>query len=57
MTLFRRIDKDPLELIHYAESVCQAWFNANEMVPTVIQDHSIEEPQVLSLGNICMVDG
>ena len=55
--LFRRIDCDPLELVHYAESECQAWFNANEMVPSNPQDHNIREPQVLSLGNICMIDG
>ena len=28
----------------------------NEIVPPTPQDHSIEEPQVLSLGNICMID-
>ena len=27
------------------------------MVPPIPQDHIIEEPQVLSLGNICMIDG
>uniref|UniRef100_M4DXV4 CCHC-type domain-containing protein n=1 Tax=Brassica campestris TaxID=3711 RepID=M4DXV4_BRACM len=32
-------------------------FNANEMVPRIPQDHNIEEPQVLSLDNICMIDG
>ena len=55
--LFRRIDCYPLELVHYAESECQVWFNANEMVSSNPQDHSIREPQVLSLGNICMIDG
>ena len=45
---------NPLELVRYGESEYQAWFNANEMVPPILQDHSIEEPQVLSLGNICM---
>ena len=54
--LFRWIDRDPLELVRYAESECQAWFNANEMVPSTPQDHSTDEPQVLSLGNICMID-
>ena len=43
---------DPLELVHYAESKCQAWFNANEMVPPIPQDRSIEKPQFLSLDNI-----
>nr|VDD51010.1 unnamed protein product [Brassica oleracea] len=51
------INRDPVELVRYAESECQAWFNANEMVPSIPQDHIIEEPQVLSLGNICMIDG
>ena len=55
--LFRGINRDPVELVRYAESECQAWFNANEMVPSIPQDHIIEEPQVLSLGNICMIDG
>ena len=27
------------------------------MVPSIPQDHSIEDPQVLSFGNICMIDG
>ncbi|KAF3584954.1 hypothetical protein F2Q69_00030161 [Brassica cretica] len=31
---FRRIYRDPLELVGYAESECQAWFNANERTPT-----------------------
>ncbi|WZY70642.1 hypothetical protein YC2023_002882 [Brassica napus] len=43
--LFRGIDKDPLELVRYAESECQAWFNANEMVSPIPQDHIIEEPK------------
>uniref|UniRef100_A0A0D3A8Q7 RNase H type-1 domain-containing protein n=1 Tax=Brassica oleracea var. oleracea TaxID=109376 RepID=A0A0D3A8Q7_BRAOL len=55
--LFREIDRDPLELVRYAESKCQAWFNANEIVSPIPQDHIIQEPQVLSLGNICMIDG
>ena len=55
--LFRGIDRDPLELVHYAESECQVWFNANEMVSPIPQVQNIEEPQVLSLGNICMIDG
>ena len=45
-----------MELVRYAESECQAWFNANEMVSSTQQDHSIDEAQVLSLGNICMID-
>ena len=48
---------DPLELVRYAESECQALFNANEMVPHIPQEHSMEEPQVLSMDNICMIYG
>ena len=55
--LVRGIDRDPLELVRYAESECQAWFNANEIVPSAPQAFNIEEPQVLNLGNICMIDG
>ena len=31
--------------------------NVNEMVIPVPQEHNTEESQVLSLGNVCMVDG
>ena len=55
--LLMGIDMDLLELVRYAESECQTWFHANEMVPSIPQEHSIEDPQVLSLGNICMIDG
>ena len=55
--LFRKIDRDPLELVRYAESECQAWLNANEMVPAVLQDHKIDELQVISLDNIYKLDG
>ena len=55
--LFRGIDRDPLELVRYAESECQAWFSANELIPPVVQDNNNEENQVLSLGNICLLDG
>ena len=54
--LLSEIGKDPLELVRYAESECQAWFNANEIIPTAPQGLNIEEPQVLSLSNICMID-
>ncbi|KAG5388970.1 hypothetical protein IGI04_030511, partial [Brassica rapa subsp. trilocularis] len=50
-------NRDPLELVRYTESECQASFSANERVPPIVQDHSSEEPQVLSLNNICMIDG
>ncbi|CAN7001733.1 unnamed protein product [Brassica oleracea var. botrytis] len=52
--LFRGIDRDPLELVRYAESEYQAWFDANEVPQPVIQENNTEEPQVLSLGNICL---
>lgn len=55
--LFQRIYRDPLELVRYGESECQAWFNANETTTPGPQEHSIAETQILSLGNICMVDG
>ena len=55
--LFRWIDRDPLELVRHAESECQAWFDANEVVQPVIQDNNTDEPQAISLGNICLLDG
>ena len=55
--LFRGIDRDPLELVRYAKSECQTWFNANEMTPHVVQVSYNEEYQVLSLGNICLLNG
>ncbi|XP_048620199.1 uncharacterized protein LOC125590614 [Brassica napus] len=56
--LFRGIDRDPLELVRYAESECQAWFIANEMISPVVQAISNEENQVLSLGrSTAMGDG
>lgn len=54
--LFREIDRDPLELVRYAESECQTWFNANETIPTSPEENPSEKTQVLSLGNIYMVD-
>ena len=53
--LFRRIDRDPLELVRYAESECQAWYNARDTVPVPPHVQTAEETQALSLGNICMV--
>ena len=55
--LFKGIDRDPLELVRHAESECQAWFDANEVVQPVIQDNNTDKPQVISLGNICLLDG
>ena len=55
--LFRGIDRDPLELVRYSESECQAWSEANEVAQPVVQDNNMENPQVISLGNICLLDG
>ena len=55
--LFRGIDRDPLELVRHAESECQTWFDANEVPQPVIHENNTDEPQVLSLGNICLLDG
>ena len=55
--LFRKINRDHLELVRYAESECQALFNANEMIPDTPQELHNEEPQAICLDNICMVDG
>ena len=54
--LFIGIYRDPLELVRYAESECQAWYNTKEAIPAPLQAHIVEEAQVLSLSNICMVD-
>ncbi|XP_048635034.1 uncharacterized protein LOC125608643 [Brassica napus] len=54
--LFRGIDRDPLELVRYAESECQAWFDANEVVQPVVQENNVVSPQLISLGNICLLD-
>ena len=50
--LFRGIDRDSLKVVRYAESECQAWFDANK----VVQDNNPEVSQVISLGNICLLD-
>ncbi|KAF3559395.1 hypothetical protein F2Q69_00012763 [Brassica cretica] len=39
-----------MELFRYAENEYQAWFTANEMIPSTLQEH-------ISLGNICLIDG
>ncbi|KAF3576293.1 hypothetical protein DY000_02030875 [Brassica cretica] len=46
-----------MELFRYAENEYQAWFTANKMIPSTLQEHSSDEPQVISLGNICLIDG
>ena len=44
---------DPLDVVRYAESESQAWFNANEIIPTAPQDLNIEEPhKTLILRNL-----
>ena len=55
--LFRGIDRDPLELVRYAESECQAWYNAKESIPNPPQAPNTEVVQALNLNNMCMVDG
>uniref|UniRef100_A0A0D3E6G2 RNase H type-1 domain-containing protein n=1 Tax=Brassica oleracea var. oleracea TaxID=109376 RepID=A0A0D3E6G2_BRAOL len=51
------IDRDPLELVRYAESKRQAWYNAKESIPNPPQAPNTEVVQALSLNNMCMVDG
>ena len=55
--LFREIDMDPLELVRYAKSEYQAWFNANEIMFPAPQEHCGVKLQIISQENICMVDG
>ena len=55
--LFRGIDRDPLELVRYAESECQAWYNAKDTISAPPHAQIVEETQALRLDNICMVDG
>ena len=54
---FRGIDRDPLELVRNVKSECQDWFDANEVVQPVVKDNNPEVSQVISLGNICLLDG
>ena len=44
-----------LHCIYYIR--IQTWFNANEMVILIPQEHTSEEPQVINLDNIYMMDG
>ena len=46
-----------MELVRYAKSECQAWFDANEVVQPVAHENNMASPQVLSLDNICLLDG
>ncbi|XP_056848968.1 uncharacterized protein LOC130499083 [Raphanus sativus] len=52
--LFKGIDRDPGELVRHAESECQSWHNARENMTTT---PVIQEPQVISSGDICLIDG
>ena len=45
----RGIDRDPLELVRHVESECQAWFDANEVVQTVVQDKNTVGSKVISV--------
>ena len=56
--LFRGISREPEELIRYAQSECNAWFDANrnESDDTDPPQH-IGDIQGVSLENICLVDG
>ncbi|CAG7897505.1 unnamed protein product, partial [Brassica rapa] len=55
--LFRGIDRDPLELVRHAESECQAWFNANEMIAPVGQANDNEMDRGQLLTDLVDVDG
>ena len=55
--LFIGIDRDQLELVMYAESEGQAWYNAKDTILVPPHAHTVEKSQALSLGNICIVDG
>lgn len=55
--LFTGIDKDPLEFVRYVKSECQVWFEANKSIPISPHETYVEEPQLLSLRNICTLDG
>ena len=46
-----------MELVRYAESEHQAWYNAKDTIPAPPQAQIVEKTQDISLGNICMVDG
>ena len=43
--LFRGIDRDPLELVRYAESEYQTWYNAKDSIPIPPQVSIAEETQ------------
>ena len=46
-----------MELVRYAESERQAWYNARESTQVTPQVQIAADTHALSLGNICMVDG
>ena len=55
--LFRGIDRDPSELVRYAESKCHVRYNAKETILAPTHEQIVEEPEALILSDICMVDG
>lgn len=55
--LFRRIDRDPLELIRSGKGECRAQFSENEFVPSTPQTSRNSGSQAIYLENICLVDG
>ena len=48
---FRGIDRDPFELVRYAKSECQAWYNVKDTISDPKREQIIDETQVLNLGN------
>lgn len=54
--LLRGIDKDPPELIKYAEGEYQAWFITNDPTTSLMQT-PISTSQAICLENIYLVDG
>lgn len=53
--LVRGNDRDPLELIRYAQGECQVWFTENEPNINFVQT-PIATSQSIRLENICLVD-
>lgn len=48
---------DPLELVRCAENGRRTWFSTNEMAIPDLQILNSEDVQIISLDNICIVDG
>lgn len=47
--LFRGIDRDPMELVRYAESEYRVWFDANEVIQPVPQENNMVIPQAWAI--------